>query len=355
MYVSKSCAYCPSQRVRLIKAMHNVAQYECVKCKRRFKGTPPEPVPVTAKPERMKYYIRVHQGKCQAFADALDGEFERVLDVRKAEICFYDYDAIIGSDKFENLKDKAIFIFPHRGGPSVIGDIYPTSPHTVAQFVSAQGHVDIMRAWGYEKPLIVTGWHLTPVCEFRPSESQKPKVLFAPIHPRMSEMDKNLNSIAHKILADLHRKGEIDLTVRYIASLALSGIQTMQYGVQYCEGSQDSSNTQMLDFDLLVASQTYAYKGVALGVPTLMMGEAITPHNFSLVARKEKMVFAKSWSKYRDMMMYPCDLLATDKPLDLIHEAMQSDDKIRDWKKRMIGDPFDGNIVLRTVRQYLNY
>ena len=72
-----------------------------------------------------------------------------------------------------------------------------------------------------------------------------------------------------------------------------------------------------------------------------------------MVARKEKMIFAKSWPKYKDMMMFPYDLLAAKNPMDLICEAMQSDAKIRDWKKRMIGDEFRGEIVVETVKRYL--
>ena len=51
--------------------------------------------------------------------------------------------------------------------------------------------------------------------------------------------------------------------------------------------------------------------------------------------------------------MFPYDLLAAKNPMDLICEAMQSDAKIRDWKKRMIGDEFRGEIVVETVKRYL--
>ena len=44
----------------------------------------------------------------------------------------------------------------------------------------------------------------------------------------------------------------------------------------------------MLGFDVLVAHQTYAYKDVALGVPTLMMGEDIAPAQFQYGGAQRK-------------------------------------------------------------------
>lgn len=305
----------------------------------------------------LKYYIHAHQNKELAFADTLSKEYEHVKDMHDADICFYDHDAIIGSDRFKHVQDifpakRLYFVYPHAGRPSILGDLYPTSELTAAQFVSAQGHVDIMRAFGYEKPLVVTGWHLSPINNFRPFVGNVPRILFAPIHPRMSNVDKKLNASVHGILVRLAAKKEIILTVRYVRSLELSGIKPSQ-GVNYCEGSHDSSYSQILQNDLVISHQTYAYMSVALGVPTLMMGEDVVPHNFRTVGHKDEMVYVRSWPRYKDMMAYPLDILATSDPIGLIQDALASDDKILDWKRRMIGEPFDENVVLNIVKSHL--
>lgn len=306
----------------------------------------------------MKFYIHAHQKKETAFVDTLSKEYEQVAQMRDADICFYDHDAIVGSDRFAKMqelfpKPRPYFVFPHAGRPSVIGDIYPVSKLTSAQFVSAQGHVDVMRAYGYDKPLAVTGWHLTPVLDFRPFVGTVPRVLFAPVHPRMSEVDRIMNGKVHRILLQLARRKEIVLTVRYIRSLIDSGIKSGD-GANYCEGSQDSGYDQILQHDLVVATHTYAYMSVALGTPTLMMDEDVVPRNFSTASHRDVMVYAHSWNKYRDMMMFPYDILRTGAPMGLIQEAMSSDAKIADWKRRMIGDEFRGEVVLDTVKSYLD-
>lgn len=300
-------------------------------------------------------YFRKHHGKEAAFMSALS-DFKHVGEWQ-AMVCFYDHDAIIGSDKFvgllRSLSKRKFFIYPHSGRVSLIGDLYPTSPITTAHFVPALGHASVMRLFGHKIPIEICGWHLTPVFDFKSRVSLKPNVLFAPIHPNMSQIDKDINLATYKCLRLLAEQDAINLTVRYIKSLQECNLPVEDvHGISFIQGTFDSSYKQILESDVVVAHQTYAYMSVALGTPTIMMAEDTRPHNFRRVLGSDKIDFVKSWDSYKDLLMYPLDILNTRYVYGLIVESMKSDEPIHEWRERMIGEPFNPMKVLNTVLGY---
>jgi hypothetical protein len=297
-----------------------------------------------------KYMIFPHQNKERLFMEALtDGYHVTEKPGPGVLFCLTDYDVTSRRRRLERMREQGVqrfFVYPHAARPAVINDIHTPWENTTAQFVPSEGQIEIMRRFGYDKPLHAVGWHLCPILPFRRRKPEK--VLFAPVHPRMSYVDKQLNHETFEKLYPLAHAGKIDLTVRYIHSLPNSGLSQMK-GVRYVRGDQDTSFKMIDEADVVIAHQTYAYLAIARGVPTVMFGEDTPPHDF----KGEDVRYSPSWEKYKDLLMYPFDLLATGDAMKLIEHACAYDREIADWRDRLIGKPFDPELFLNTVRSYL--
>jgi hypothetical protein len=208
-----------------------------------------------------------------------------------------------------------------------------------------------MRAYGLRCPLKVVGWHFCPINPFKPRDRVK-RILFAPIHPNsngfLSRIDKDLNVRTFKRLLTLLTDG-IVLTVRYLHDLQQNGLWKAG-GVEYILGTPDLSYREIDQSDLVVSHQTLAHLAVARGVPTLMMGEWLPPR---WGGSEDAPAFVKSWDKYKDLLMYPLDVLADGDLNDLVCRAIFSDVEIADWRNRLIGQPFDGDHFVDSLENYL--
>jgi hypothetical protein len=301
-------------------------------------------------------YCFNHQGKGQPYLSALFNAGFTNARPYEAQVILIDIDNPGRVNPLRHslkVGKSRLFIYPHSARPAIAWDgLFKPSRYTTAQFVCAPGHVDVLRSYGYEKPLHVTGWAYTPIKAFKPVESPR-RVLFAPIHPTkrgfLSELDKKINAATFERLYRLAQSGEIDLSVRFIRGLANNGL-TRRDGVEYIEGNTDLNFDDAKSNDLVVSHQTYAYSCVALGIPVLMMSEETPPRNGG---SEETFTFVQSWDKYKDLIMYPLDILAEDDTLGLIRRACASDAEIADWRSRIIGEPFDPVKFVQTVRGYL--
>ncbi len=285
-----------------------------------------------------------HQGKATAYIQALtERGWQETKDPGRA--CFILSDSDVRG-RFRTLKEYAgrgirIFIYPHAARPNIFWDFpdTPISPFIDAQFVIAQGHVDIMRAYGLRCILKVVGWHLCPIQPFKPRASVK-RILFAPIHPNsngfLSKIDRDLNVRAFKKLQTLITD-DITLTVRYLRDLKQNGLWKASC-VEYIQGDPDLSTREIDRADLVVSHQTFAHLAVARGIPTLMMGEWNPPR---WGGTEETLAFVQHWDQYKDLLMYPLDILADEDIRDLVQRAIYSDADIADWRSRLIGRPFD--------------
>jgi hypothetical protein len=304
----------------------------------------------------MKFYYYDHQGKGKAFHDVLIRHgWTMTRKEEEAEFAFVDTE-INRREQFErfNKQGKPIFIYPHAARPDLLPDFdgYEASPFVTAHFVSARGHAEIMDAYGYPSPMPVVGWTL---CSLKPFSPRKKafKVLFAPIHSSrngtMSTIDKEINIQTFKILHDLVKQGKIDLTVRYLYNLKYTGLEFVD-DIAFIKGNPDHSTVMIDVADVVVSHQTFAHLSVARGVPTVMMGENRIPR-YTLSTGLHTLV--RSWEKYKNLLMYPLDILCADDPYALLVEATQSDEKIKDWLNRMIGDPFDGEYFYQYIMEHL--
>ena len=301
------------------------------------------------------YYIYRHQGKEIPFGEALcNAGYWNTGDISKARIVLMDVDTAGRVAHFQKDKTK-LFVYPHAARPFVGWDgLFTSSQHTSAAFVFAEGHIDVIRAYGYKKPLHPVGWAYSEIKPFVPASDPK-KILFAPIHPNrngwLSAMDKNINKRTYKILLDMIDTHDMSLTVRLIRGLDANGLWK-DNRVCYVEGQ---TNTKQMDdlarADIGVSHQTYAWIGVALGRPMVMMGEGEAPRNGGSEADFKQV---KSWDLYRHLLAFPLDILNTEDPYGLLVQACESDECIRDWKSRMIGsETFDPKKFISAMEMYL--
>lgn len=273
--------------------------------------------------------------------------------MRGVKFVIYDMDGGMRLPKLERYHKRGvpIFMYPHAARPQIIWDgIWEVWPHTTCNFVPGPGHKEVMERYGYPLPIEVVGWSYCPILPFAPVE--KPKtVLFGPIHPSVSgwmcDEDKDANQRAFKKLFAYCRTTKAQLTVRHIRKLENNGLERVA-GVTYIQGRPDLTIKEIDAADVVIGHQTFAYLAIARGKPTLMMREDLPPHTVS----HGQTVWAKSWEKYADIMMYPLDILAGDTA-ELIQVACKEIKSVTAWRERFIHAPFDPKYFVERLESYL--
>ena len=210
-------------------------------------------------------------------------------------------------------------------------------------FVSAPAGVYLMKKIGYPCEVVEVGWSLTPVKRFWPRATAE-KITFAPIHPNangyLNEIDKELNRKAYKRIVDYAEKNDATVTVRYCRNIVDNGlgeeIERADPCVIWKAAVTDSSTDDITKADLVVSHQTFAYMAVALGVPTVMMGEDIPPRSGN---RDNGFTYSEHFEDYREYLQYPLDILNGD-PEEIIRTAISTDEPIKEWRDHFIGSPF---------------
>lgn len=298
-----------------------------------------------------------HQNKSAAYREALAAagytftERENVQGVR-----FYLMDADWRERHMgpARLREIPVFLYPHAARPMVQYDGCVEPRPVRAMFTQAPGGKAIMEKIGYPYPVEVSGWAFSEVRPFRPAEKIE-RVLFAPIHPNgngyLNKVDRDLNRRTYSILRDWCLDHGAQLSVRYIDSLEGSGLGGIPEDsfVEVHPGKKNNSTADMETADLVVAHQTFAWISVALGIPMVMMGEDVPPRSGNT---EEGFCYVKHWEDYKDLLMYPLDILAGD-PEDVIARAAAGCPEVEDWKARLIGDPFDGPAFVAKLESYL--
>lgn len=311
----------------------------------------------TGLPE-LEYLFYNHHGKGNLFLKALfTDKYRRSGNYSKARaLAFIMADqAVLGRRSqlhdFHEAGTGRIFVYPHTARPNLVNDVVPEYENITAQFVATPAHAEVMRAYGYSKPLHAVGWSLCPIEPFKPCPEPR-RVLFAPIHPRCADIDKKANRATFQRLLKLAKKDQIELTVRYINELQGAGLDCVEHrNVRYFQGQLDPEYDQIDEHDLIVSHQTFAWIAVARGKPTVMMAEDMPTH-IQMIGGEVQ--YAKNWNKYHDMIAYPLDILASDDTLGLLRRAGTCEDEIADWKRRMIGDePFDAERFMEILEGYL--
>lgn len=299
-----------------------------------------------------------HQGKARAYVQALlRAGYRYTRDVSRARFILSDLDMAGRRLGLEAVVKQGgrVFMYPHAARPMVQWDgMYEVWSGTTASFVIGPGHIEVMRAYGYPLPLHAVGWPYGELAPFKPKANPK-KVLFGPIHPNgngwLSDLDKSINAAVYQRLVRLHFDGAIKLTVRYLKGLQLCGLWP-EGGVQYVRGKADLTVADIEQADVVVGHQTFAYLAIARGVPTVMMAEFEPPRSGN---SEDSFVRARSWDAYKELLMFPLDILAVEKRCvyELLQRAAADDEPIREWRRLFIGAPFDEPLFVSTLESYL--
>lgn len=304
------------------------------------------------------YRTRHHQHKEDAFLSALVCRGWRESHyIRSKWVRFGLYDADWSREDIEALNGAPFFLYPHAARPMVQYDgcVTPRSDCRT-MFVSAPAGVYLMEKIGYPCEVVEVGWSLTPIREFSP-KAQVKNITFAPIHPNgngyLHEVDKDLNRETYARLVRYAEKHEAIVTVRYCRDIRDNGlgdaIASAHPNVIWKQAYPDSSTKDIERADLVVGHQTFAYMAVALGVPTVMMGEDIPPRSGNT---ESGFCYVDHWNDYRDYMIYPLDIMDED-PEETIAMAIESDEPIREWKANFIGEPFRPDYFVDCIEERL--
>ena len=378
-----NCSHCGAVRMRFVRRMTNVDKYICRKCKK----ITIVPIRDSNVPERLLtrqrthsrrvvddvgcngqsmnnrigYMVFDHQGKADKILDALNhsGRFVK-LDCHRRykglKFVLTDTDIMGRRFKLEHMRKSGIgrfFVYPHAARPDIVNDIFREWSFVTAHFVSTEGQAEIMRLFGYSRPLVPIGWLFCPQKTFKPRQDPI-NVLFAPIHPRCSKIDQDVNKAAFKRLEKLAKVGDIKLTVRFVRSLADSGLQKVEHpNIQYTVGYMNQGYDQIDNADVVVAHQTFLYIAVARGVPSLGMAEEMPTH---IQIKGKSPIFAKSWGNYVHLLRYPYDILEAEnnnQVVGLLQKVIQPDPSVDEWRDRMIGQTFRRDRFLRKLERFL--
>lgn len=298
-----------------------------------------------------------HQNKSAAFREALADAGYLFTDRELANgTRFILADADWRPAIMDNAAERTIpvFLYPHAARPMVQYD-GPVKPNPVrCMFTHAEGGLELMKRINYPYPVEVTGWAFSEVRPFRPVGRIR-RVCFAPIHPNgngyLHAVDKDLNRRTYEVLYDWCFENRAELSIRYIGTQEQCGLDGVAAGswVEWHKGKKNNSSLDMETADLVVAHQTFAYISVALGIPTVMMGEDVPPRTGNTDAGFR---YVDHWDDYKDYLMYPLDILNGD-PDEVINKAIAGCSAVEDWKYRFIGKPFDGPAFVKKLESYL--
>lgn len=294
-----------------------------------------------------------HQNKSRAYREALERAGYTPTERLHAQgLRFILSDADWRAWTMEKARcGIPVFLYPHAARPMVQYDGCVEPQPVKAMFTHAEGGKALMEKIGYPNPVEVTGWAFSEVRPFRPAESVK-RILFAPIHPNangwLSQVDKDLNQKTLERLEAYSRETGAELSVRMIGTAEQNGL-TFGEGTEVHAGKKNNSTADMETADVVVSHQTFAYIAVALGIPTVMMGEDVPPRSGNSEAG---FCYVAHWEAYKDDLMFPLDILQGEAE-DVLQKACEGSDAVEGWKSRYIGEPFDGPAFVKKLESYI--
>jgi len=271
-------------------------------------------------------------------------------DLSQAGFCFYD---IENERKWKVIKPPhrrniPYFIYPHSPTSHVWWDsMYPAWP-VVTNFVNAEGQKKVMETYGYPYPITVIGWTSSDILPFTPTSKVK-TLLLAPMHPLLSrgypKEEGEYNPVVLQKLLDLEKHYD-KLIIRYGGDLASHNFGNLLHHpkvqLQAAQYTKASSIQSILDsnVDVIISTSTHGYTAVALGKPTLFFYEDLPIHEWNM--------YPKHQNEYKPFRRFPINF---DGTWDSIMAASVYNEKVENWKKLFIGEPFDKKLFIDTVRK----
>lgn len=283
-----------------------------------------------------------HQGKSVAIADALRGRGCPIVeDPSAADVLLVDHDAPFhGRIPYMEACVRAggrAFLYPHGAEATLMArwdGLAETSPLLSGALVTAHGHAEVARRFGYAHPVYPVGWSL---CETRPRQAhgRTREILFAPMHP---PWECGWNAPMFRRLIELP---DVHVTVRYLGSLEDNALWHVP-GVTYTPG-EITDFAGMIDqidaADVVVSPKgTFTLLAIARGVTTVTWR--------SDWAKDDSLENdAVNLDRYADYVRYPFDAEHADLR-DTILAAAADTALFMDWRERFIGPPLDVDAML---------
>ncbi len=299
-----------------------------------------------------------HQNKENAFERALRSRgWHESRYFRSQHVVFGLFDADWRAKDIEDLNGKPYFLYPHAARPMVQYDgcVEPRKDCRT-MFVSAPAGVHLMSVIGYPCEVVEVGWSLTPIRPFEARREAK-NIVFAPIHPNsngyLHNVDKGLNKAVYDRLLKYAEQTGATVTVRFCRNINDNGLgeeyAREDAGIVWKQARPDGSTDDILTADLVVSHQTFAYMSIALGVPTVMMGEDIAPRSGNA---EIGFSYSAHFDDYKEYLMFPLDIL-NGETADVINTAISTDEPIKKWRDRFIGKPFNGEFFVNCIEERL--
>lgn len=297
-----------------------------------------------------RFAIKEHQDKSVPLIQALIDRGYTQATNHLDDVDFYLVDFDRNRNEMTECLERRVpvFVYPHSARSIVAYDgIYKPWPHVRCNFVFGEGQKEIATRIGYRVPTEVIGWPYERA-KFEPTSGLR--ILFAPIHPnaggiKLTQIDRDLNRQAFEVL----RATALKFTVRYGRGLEDNGLYNVRdhfVTFSQAELSVGDSLSAIRNADLIIGHQMFAFLSIAMGKPTVMFGESTAPHNVRRSVR--------SWSKYRDLLKFPLDLLNPGEPVvEFLAHACESDSAISAWRSQFIGPEFDPDKFVDKIESFL--
>jgi hypothetical protein len=241
-----------------------------------------------------------------------------------------------------------VLLCPHGVNPALYYDgLFEPFGSVHARLVQAIGYAEFLRRVECPGEVAIVGWALCDQLPFTPRPEVR-RVLFAPLHPGgdAGEIPIEASSAANAAIYERLLAAPWELTVRLIGTPEKNGLWPA-HGVRFVPGG-DFGLRDIHAADVVVGGAgTFPSLAIARGVPTVVYAHC-EQAMYGLPGERPADLLRPD--RYVDYMRYPFD--PDDGPLDeVVHAAARSEEPIRTWKRRFIGEPFDEAAAVATVER----
>ena len=301
-----------------------------------------------------RFYFYEHQHKGEQYLNALEAAgFERVPP-SEADFALLDHESgHFGMGFASELgyfaeRRVPIFTYPHTARPGFVYDLHKHWPYTRAKFVHSPGFKEVLESLECPVPIEVVGW---PYSEIKPFEKREPgkklKVLFGPIHPNANGwLCPWYCETNTRMLQLLLNTPDIDLTIRYFHRLEEQGLWHCDKAT-YVQAEPDGSTKEIEEADVVIGAFTFAYLALAMGKPTIMIGELTRPHAGN---KPWNVRWSLNWEKYFENTCFTYNgELYFDQPekfRKILEQSLDPTDEVINWREKFIGRPFDAGLFV---------
>lgn len=278
----------------------------------------------------MRIALHDHQNKGKPLARAL-AEAGHELTTIEPELLLIDFDGPEYYRRIIEHFDVPTVLYPHGATAMAAWDgIWSLGDEIAGYIAMSKGQADILRSYGFPRPVYEVGWWWCDIEPYRPAE-RLDRVLFAPIHPLN-------NGYIRPEVAEVNRAAFADLlahicpdkiSVRFIHSIEGCGLWREER-VEYHQGQMDTTVEDIETADAVVGYGTFAHLAAARGKPVVMFGQDLPLWDGH---EPGKVKFAVHWDDYREIIRYPVNSIA--------HLDECNREPAIYWRERMIGYPLD--------------